>query len=469
MRILLIWVPFKLEEIYGRLENSAPILPPLELAYIASYLKSKGHTVSLVDAHALGLDLHHIEGIVKEFNPDLVGTTSNSPIFSFIYSVYSRALEMMRIVKQVAPQAKTFLSGYHPTMSPKEALNEDCIDYAIIGDGEIPVANLCEALKNGVELKNVEGIGFKEGDEIVINKRGPHVKDLDIFPMPAYDLLPMEKYRFASNSPRPMKGVSLRASRGCSFDCFFCPSPGFAGRALSTHSPEYVVNTMNHLHDRYGFDQFQMHDDNFGVNKQWLLRFCALLKENKIKFSWDCYERFDLLREDVLIAMKEAGCRMISLGVESGTEEILLKVKGLTKKKVEDGMKLLRDLGFKVRLFFMIGQPSKTTEDVKRTIQYAIKLNPDVFLATISIPYPGSDFHKDSEEAQYIPDFRNRLIPSYEATCDDPYFSKGQLNQMLKYAYRSFYLRPGYIFRQWKNLLNVDHLSHNLKGLIFLK
>jgi len=465
MKVLLIWVPFELKEIYGDLANSAPILPPLELAYMASYLISQGHEAALIDAHALKLSFKDIEGIIKKERPDLVGTTTNSPIFSFIYSVYSRALEIMRLVKKINPNIKTFLSGYHPTITPKEVLSNESVDYIIIGEGEITLLELCRALSNNKDLAEVAGIGFRKNGEIIINSVRPFIKNLDILPMPAYYLLPMDKYKFASDTPVPVKGIAIRANRGCAFNCYFCSAPGFWKRTVSTHSPEYIISTMNYLYKNYGYDRFQFHDDNFGINKEWVLKFCDLLLKNRYRFSWECYERFDLLEEEIVIMMKKAGCRLISLGVESSSDETLKKAKGLTKQKIEAKIVLLKKQKFKTRLFFMIGLPSKTKEDLRNIIRYAIRLDPDVFIATVSIPFPGSKFYDDMQKINCIPDFRNRLIAIYRAPCDFPGFTKEYLNKMVKQSYRRFYLRPGYIVRHFKDLCNIRNIQYYLKGL----
>jgi radical SAM superfamily enzyme YgiQ (UPF0313 family) len=468
MKVLLILPPFLLNEIYGGLSRSAPILPPLELAYIASYLASYGHKVSLIDAHALGLNFNDLKAIIEREDPDMVGMTTDSPIFSFIYSLYSRVLEAIRLVKSIRPAIKTCLIGYHPTILPQEVLAEDSVDYAIIGEPEITIKELCDCLEFGKNLKDICGLGFKVGQEQIINKPREMIANLDILPMPSYNLLPMDKYRFASDTPVPVKGVAIRASRGCAYNCYFCSAVGFWKNQVGTHSPEYVISMMNYLYEHYQFRRFQFHDDNFGINWEWIMRFCRRLLENRYKYEWECYSRFDLLDEQALMMMKKAGCRMISLGVEFGSDEILRKVKGLTKQKIEAGIALLRKTKLKSRLFFMIGPPAKTKEDIKDTVRYALRLDPDAFVATISIPFPGSRFYAEMKKIGSVPNFRDRLIPIYEAPFDILGFKKEYLDQMIRYAYRSFYLRPAYIIKHFSNICKIKNISYYLKGLYYV-
>lgn len=468
MKILLIFPPFKLNEIYGGLAKSAPILPPLELAYIASYLISCGHKVLLIDAHALDLNLNDIKVIIEREEPDMVGITTDSPIFSFIYSLYSRALEVIKLVKDTRPTINTCLIGYHPTILPGEVLSEEDVDYAIIGEPEITLKELCDCLEFGRDLKGVLGLGFKVGQEQMINRPREVLANLDILPMPSYNLLPMDKYRFASDTLVPVKGIAIRASRGCAYNCYFCSAVGFWKNKVGTHSPQYVISMMNYLHENYQFHKFQFHDDNFGINKEWVMQFCELLIGNQRKYEWECYSRFDLLEENVLMLMKKAGCRLISLGVEFGSDEILKKVKGLTKQKIEKGIFLFKKMQLKSRLFFMIGPPARTKKDIKDTIKYALELDPDVFVATISIPFPGSHFYEEMKKIGSVPNFKDRLIPIYEAPFDILGFKKEYLDQMIKYAYRSFYLRPTYIIKHLSSICKIRNIFYYLKGLYYV-
>jgi radical SAM superfamily enzyme YgiQ (UPF0313 family) len=468
MKVALICPPFKAHEIYTGLADSSPVLPPLELAYAASYLISKGYQVVLIDAPASDMTLEDISAVIRKEEPELVGIATNSPIFSFIYSLYSRALELAHVIKDINPEIKTLLTGYHPTILPEEALSEDVIDYIILGETEFALEELCLALKNNRCLHNVAGLGYKEGNDFIINKSRTPLIDLDILPMPSFDLLPMHKYRFASDTPVPVKGFSIRASRGCRYNCYFCSAPGFWKNHVGTHSPGYILSIMNYLYEKYKLNRFQFHDDNFGINNQWIEEFCRLLGSNKYNFEWECYSRFDLLNEEKLAIMKKAGCRLISLGVEFGSDEILRKIKGHSKVKIEQGMSLLRKFKIKTRLFFMIGPPSKTEEDIKNTIKYAVKLNPDVFVATISIPFPGSRFYDEMKDIGMAPNFKDRLIPIYESPGDTLGFKKEYLDRMIKYAYRSFYLRPNYILRHIAKIRNIKQLTYYLKGIRYV-
>jgi radical SAM superfamily enzyme YgiQ (UPF0313 family) len=468
MKILLIWGPLRPEEIYGSLTESAPVLPPLELAYIASFLRGKGNNVKLIDAQALELSLEAVQNIVREEKPDIVGATTNSPIFSLIYSVYSRSLEVLSTVKNVDPGIKTFLCGYFPTLSPIEVLSRSEVDYAVIRNAEETVAEICDALKSGTGMDDIRGLAHKKNGQIIINPERHFPADLDFLPIPAFDLLPMEKYRIASDNPVPIKGISIRATRGCGFGCYFCSAPGFWKGNICSHSPEYILKMMNYIHEKYGYTRFQFHDDNFGRDKKWIMRFCELLKQNRKDFVWDCYERFDLIDAEMLTAMRESGCVMISLGVEAGDERLIKKAKGISLSTVHQGMALLKNSGIKTRLFFMIGPPAETAADIKNSIKLAIRLDPDVFIATVSIPYPGSRFYEDMRSAGYSPDFMNKLIPIYEAPFDFPNFSRDFLNKMIKQAYRSFYLRPGYIFKHWRKIFNHTDFQYFLKGLDFI-
>lgn len=459
MRILLIYPPFKLEELYPGFGRSAPILPPLELAYIASSLLLKGHQVSIIDCPALCLNFENIKAIVRRESPDLVISVTNSPIYSFVFSVYPRTLELIKLIKSINPDIKTVLTGYFPTILPYETLSNRNVDFIIIGEPELTAGELCDALLNNEDLEGVAGIGFRKDDKIIINKERDFIENLDALPFPSYSMLPIDKYRFISDSPVPVKGISIRSSRGCPFNCYFCNSPAFWKRTIRSHSPEYVIFTMNYFYENYKIDRFQFHDDIFGFDRKWNLKFCDLLKKNKYRFRWDCYYHFSLLEEEILMAMKEAGCHLISLGVESASKRVLKEIKGVNKSQIEEGVRLLKRLKIKIRLFFLIGPPAETKEDIERTIKYALQLNPDVFAPTVSIPYPGSRFYEEMKKIGFIPNFNEFFS---ESPCNLPNFKKEYLNKMIKKSYRHFYLRPKYVIKQFTNINNI---KNNIKSI----
>jgi len=466
MKVLLIYPPFKQQEIYSDLYKSESILPPMGLAYIASYLIAQGHGVKLWDSVALSLNLKDIKDIIKVEKPDIVGATANSPI-------YYHALKLMQLIKEISPDTSTVLGGYHPTMFPRDVLSNCCVDYVVIGEGELTMAELCSTIEQKREQDSVLGLGFKRDGKIIINKARPFISDLDILPYPAYRLLPMEKYHVPTCFSKYSRQISIISSRGCPGNCYFCTSPGFWRRIVRFHSPEYIIGNINYGYENFGIKSFQFRDDNFTTSKQRVIDFCKLALKNKYKFEWDCYSRFDYFDEEMIRLMKEAGCYQISLGVETGSDRMLKKYKNLNKSTIVNQMRILKKIKIKTRLFFIIGPPAQSIDEIEETIDFAIHLNPDIFVATISVPYPGSRYYDDMYMKGFATDFSNQSARVYKSPCDLLNFKKQQLDELLRACYKRFYLRPSYVLNRAFSISSFTEFkrylinSYSLLKLVF--
>ena len=466
MKIFLVVPPFKLDQLYPGLGKIAPYFPPLELAYIASSLKMQGHDIKILDCPALELDFSELMDIVRNDEPDIAIIPTSSPIYSFVYSLYPPAKELIKLLKKTNPLTKTVLIGFISSVLSENVLLSSGADFVVRGESEITCIELCRAIQDKTKLEAIRGLGFREKGKIIINKERDFIEDLDELPPPAYSLLPLNKYRFISDTPVPVKGITLRASRGCAFNCYFCPSAGFWKQRIRSHSHKYVISTMNYLYENYNINRFQFHDDIFGVPKEWNIEFCTLLVKNKYRFKWDCYSHFRYLDEKVINAMKKAGCHLVSLGIECGSDKMLKEFKGITKHEIEEKLILLKKSKMKMRLFFLIGPPAESEAEIEETIKYAIKLNPDIFAPTIVLPFPGSRFFQDMQPLGFTPDFDTFFS---KKACDLPKFKKEDLERMIKKSYRQFYLRPAYIIRILPSLLkNIKNAFVYLYGLRYL-
>jgi len=440
MKILLIYPPFESKEVYSEFNKIDTVLPPLGLAYIASSLIQKGYDVQLIDSFALSLSLDDIKKIIVKEKPDLVGATANSPIYFY-------ALKLMRIVKEISPAIKTILGGNHPTFFPEDVLSNECIDYVAIREGEITCVELSYALEEGNDLNQVAGLGFKKDGRIVINKERPFIQDLDSLPYPAYHLLPLHKYKISAGFSKYPNQVSIISSRGCPSNCYFCTSSGFWKRIVRFNSPTYMIGNINYLCEEFNIKSFQFRDDNFTTSKERVISFCRLALTNRNKFEWSCYSRFDFFDEEMLDLMKASGCYQISLGVESGSDNKLQQIKEISKSTIEKQMCLLKKKRLRTVLFFLVGPPAESAIEINETLDFAKQLEPDIFVANISIPFPGSRYYSDMRKKGNLPDFEHQATSIYKSPCDLPPFTKSQLDELITECYRSFYFRASYILR----------------------
>ena len=461
MKILFIYPPYKKEEVFSYLADSAPVLPPLGLAYLAAYLRKHSHEVSIIDSPALDLD---IEAIVKDAifqKPQLIAITANSPL-------YSRVLALSQRLKEKLPDSKIVLGGYHPTFLAQEVLANRFIDFAIRGEGETTLLELCKALEGGGDFSSIKGLGFKHNGKVVLNQDREFIEDLDSLPFPAYDLLPLDSYYLGNNLGQRERTISLIVSRGCTGKCYFCTSPGFWKNIYRKHSPEYSISLMNYLHENFKKSRFQFRDDTFTLDKDWIMKLCKLLISNKQKYKWDCYSRFDAFDDEMLRAMKAAGCYQISLGVESANDEILGEVKGFAKEQVYQGMKLLKKYRFRTRLFFMVGPPAKSFKDIEDISDFAVELNPDILTVTSTIAYPGSRFYSSVTDQSRESKFAREIPKVYEGFCDFDQFNREYIKGEVKQIYKKFYLRPSYVIKRLFSVKSLAELSSLFSGSLSL-
>lgn len=439
MRVLLIWPPYKQREFYSLLAPAAPVLPPLGLAYIGAVLEKAGHVVKIIDAAASNLFGRHLVKNISDFSPDLIGITANSPSLS-------HALKTAHLSKSACPTVPVILGGYHPSFYPRELLSSTDVDYVAIGEGELTILELATLLElsdfypDPDTLRNIRGLGWKRERSVRINEKREHIQNLDDLPLPAYHLLPMDKYRLSWPGSGKGREISAIVSRGCPFFCDFCTSPGFWGRSCRTHSPDRVRDLLLMLRDEFGIKHVQFRDDTFTGPREWVLETSRLLASTGM--SWECYARFDTLDDELLRTMKDGGLTLLNLGVETANPESLKASKGMDPSLVEPGMEAIKKHGISARLFFMIGPPDDSPAAIRATTRRAVELDPAQVVATVTIPYPGSAFYSRLSKTQKIFNFAHSAPRIYQADIDLPGFTRKQLNFGVLEFYGRFYLRP---------------------------
>jgi len=399
------------------------VFQPIGLAYIAAFLEKNGYEVVILDAFAegwkkthdkdgkkyCGISYEDIAKKVKEISPDVAGIMSLS---AHAQSSYWTA----EAVKNADKNITVVVGGPHASVRPKDCLSSENIDFVVMGEGEHTFLELIKAIEKNATglLKSIDGIGFKENDEAVINKMREPIKNLDEIPFPARHLLPMEKYFEAGKSLQtsrvtPKRSTTVITSRGCPFNCIFCSVNLTMGRVWRARSPENVVAEVKQVINDYRIEEIMFEDDNMSFDKKRMEAICDLIINEKIKFSWYAPNglRADTLDETLLRKMKDAGCKEIYVAPESGDQEVVNKIvgKNLDLKKVEEIVAMCKKVGIDVGCFFVIGMPGETKENIKRTIEFARRLRSmgakscSFFVAS---PFYGTRLYSISREKRYL-------------------------------------------------------------------
>lgn len=386
----------KIALIHARVSNNN--VPPLGLVCIAGFLKKKGIEVRIWDPC-----LHDEDFIneIKIFNPDLVG-------ISLMTAQYSRAREIIYLLKKELPLAIYICGGSHVSALPGESLIGLNADIAVVGEGELTMEELCQRYIKGRDWQGVRGISYMQDGKIYHNKRRELIDDLDVIPFAGRELL-NDSLDWYLIPPGVIRGkfsfytTTMMTSRGCPYNCIFCASNVIFGRRFRRRSVENTIKEIIHLQKSYGIRGIWFLDDTFTFDRAWVEKFCETLKKEKLGITWSCQTRADALDVELLRQMKSAGCVQLEIGVESGSDKVL---KTLSKGAYVDDLKekfiQIKHLGFRVMANFMVGSPGEDIDDIMATYHLAKELNPDFTEFNVCMPYPGSRLYEMAKEKKWL-------------------------------------------------------------------
>lgn len=380
-------------------EGASDLMPPLPLIYIATPLK-KTFEIKIIDQR---VDKNWRDNLKKELLSDNVICAG---ISSMTGPQISGGIEAASIVKKFSNSVPVVWGGIHPSLLPYETIENKFVDFVVIGNGEETFSELVNILQNGGDKKSVKGIIYKEGDSVV------RTASREQFPIskisnPAYDLVDIERYKF-SPLGADTKGLPLLTSRGCPFRCSYCYNTEFSQRKWTALSPEQTILSISELMNRYDVRNIFLLDDNFFVDMKRARRICELLIENKINvriFNANCRaDTIARMDDDFLRLIKRAGFAQVFVGVESGSDEVLSKIKkDVTVEQVLTASRKLKEAGIVPFYSFMAGFPFETIEDIKKTLYLMNRLlqeNPEAFVYKLQFytPFPGTELFRLASE-----------------------------------------------------------------------
>lgn len=394
MKILLINPPIR--------EWAKPNVLPLGLGYIASALRSSGNEVEIMDINAYRWSPEEVEEQIKKADFDIAGIGG-------IVTVYKYVKWLTQIIKKYHAGKHILVGGSVGTSIPHVVLEKTGADVVCIGEGEVTVVELVEAIKNNRDLSGIDGIWFKgQGGKIHRNKNRKPIKDMDTISLPAWDLFPMDIYLKnpvgAPNRNKWIDGTSegntvlsmnLSGTRGCPYKCIYCYHD-FMGHGYRHRSPQNIITEMKALNEKYGVGYFHFIDDEFCMKKNFVYDFCRAVKsELNGRITWGCAGRVNLMTEDLIAAMVDAGCVLIAYGIESGSQRMLDAMKkGVSVEQAKEAIRLTKKYLGWADCSFMIGTPGESRETVMETVNFCkeLDLTPEVIFFTT--PYPGTELYK---------------------------------------------------------------------------
>jgi radical SAM superfamily enzyme YgiQ (UPF0313 family) len=361
--------------------------PPLGIGFIASYLREYGKSdIEILDMEVLKWNREKIKTELAKRKPEIVG------ISAFSYNRF-RGFEIAKIAKDLG--IFNVFGGPHTTFVDKETLEGfPFIDVIVRGEGEATMLELVEKVASDQPLDDVKGITFQKKGRIIRNPDREFIADINTIPQPAWDLFPMEKYKY----------YAVLGTRGCPYNCNFCASPRLWKRKLRIRRPEKVVDEIEYLLAYYGEKVVHIKDDTFTAKKDWLYEFCSEIEKRNLKFKWECLGRVNTVDEELLRRIHETGCELIEYGVETGNEKIMRSInKQITKDQVRTVVKLAKKTGLRVGTFFMLGHPEETEENLNETFDFALEIRPDMCSFNPADAFPGSLIFDIAKNSGYLP------------------------------------------------------------------
>ena len=392
--------------VYGDDPSVPPVVQPLGIAYLASYLEREGHAVEILDGRGMredtektpsstrfGLSDEEIVKKVGESNPDVVGISN-------MWTAYSG--DPHRIAKALKvhfPNKLIVFGGSHPSEFPELVLKDKNVDLVVMGEGEITFSEVLSHLKDNLPLDNIPGLAFRKGDQIIRTNARERMADLDSLPYPARHLLPMDRY-FKSSATHPFimrkPSTTMITSRGCPQKCIFCTVRAVWGRDWTGRSPASVVDEIEFLQKEYNIREVSILDDDLGRDIPRLAALCDEIIKRKIDIRWTTPNGVAhwLLNENLIDKMKTAGCYRLTFGIESGDKE----TRKFIKKQVplEQATRMIRHankIGMWTICTFIFGFPYETQENMRNSIRYAVDCETDMAVFYLLMPHPTSDVY----------------------------------------------------------------------------
>jgi radical SAM superfamily enzyme YgiQ (UPF0313 family) len=456
----------------GRRTRENMVWPQVSLAQMAALLHPE-YKVKVIDANAERMDWEKFTRLLDYYQPRYYLTQLTAPTLEN---------DMYGVFLARARGATTMAFGTHITPIPRETMRAyPALDFALVGEPDLTLRDLIDHLdgkidqrsdemnrifanhdpmyrpsvrEDGtVEFSGIKGIAWRKGSEIVLNMPRPFVQELDDFPMPMHELLPLQKYRMPL-----IKGpfTFIVTSRGCPAGCTYCIKHVSYQYSVRLRSPRLLVEEMKILKGM-GINNIHMYSDLFTVNREQVMELCELMIQENLNIRWMCNSRVDYVDEEMLQLMSRAGNWLISWGIESGNEQILKHArKGAYPDKARRALAWAKKAGIKNWGYFIIGLPGETEATIRQTIDFAKSLPLDIALFHVAAPYPGTPFFFEVvENGWFRPGTRWEQVDMDKGTVlDYPNLSAERLLYWQKRAFREWAFRPGPILTYLKMLLS---------------
>ena len=449
-RILLIYPPSPVLNREDRCQQPTkdliviPPLPPTDLMYLAAVAEKAGLEAKINDYSQNG----DYEADLKEFNPDYLVVNIATPTLE-------HDLDAVKKAKEICPNVVTIAKGAaFLTLADRIIKEHNELDFGILGEAE---NTLKEILEDKLKAE-ILGLYYKENDEVKFTGNRPFIEDLDSLPFPARHLVDNNIYRRPDNNKVQ---ATIKVSRGCPFHCFFCLATPVSGAKVRRRSPENIVAEIKECVEKYNIKNFLFWSDIFNIDKDWTMKLCQAIIDSGLKITWSANTRADTADLEMAEMMYKSGCRLVSIGVESGSQYMLEKMgKKITLNDVRRTVKVFKKAKIRIYNYFVIGLPWETEETVEETIKFAIELNSDFISFYTATPLPGSRFYDYALEHNLFDKETSFENAYYYPAVNTHNLSRERVFELHKSAIKRFYLRPLYILKMLSRIRSFAEIKN---------
>lgn len=470
IKILLSSAVISADEMFGQYSEGGGAYFPHGLLSIASLLLRDGYDVSICDPYVMKMGYDEFRRYLEKNKFDVIG------LGNCYTSQTDNYFTTAKICRETLPDAKICIGGAHPTIFPVETLKR-CgdIDFVINGEGEGPFLDLARSLENNEsDLSKIKGLIFRDKDAIRVNEPYPGIENADDIPIFPYHLLPVEKYVPPPSNYKKLPTYGMLVQRGCPYRCVYCDIR-IHGKKLRQMSVQRTIDEIKYLRDNYGMKGIIFHDSIFTIKKKWIMEFCQELVNQKIGVVWTCYTRADAVDEELCKIMKKAGCWSVAFGIETANQESLdLIKKNIKVDKIIKGINAVKSAGLEMIGSIILCLPGEDEAMVKNTIHFVKKMDLDVVVFFMPVPFPGTELYeickKEGGLVENI-DWRDykQWMDQKNPLYINPKLGKEKMLELYQYAFRSFYLSPKYIWKNLKRIKGIEDFRKYFKGFLSIK
>lgn len=418
-----------------------PPLPPTDLMYLASVAESIGFEAKIQD-YSQGGDY---EKDLKEFQPDFLVVNVATPTLK-------HDMDAIKVAKRLLPNITTIAKGATFLTLAERVLNDyPELDLVISGEAEQTLKEILQGVEKPL------GIYHRENGDVEFTGVRPFIENLDEIPFPARHLVDNSIYRRPDNNK--IQAV-IKVSRGCPFHCFFCLATPVSGAKVRRRSVKNIIAEIRECVEKYNIANFVFWSDIFNIDKKWTIDLCNAIMDSGLKITWSANTRADTADDEMARIMYKSGCRLVSIGVESGSQYMLEKMgKKITLDDVRRTVKTFKKAKIRIYNYFVIGLPWENEETVEDTIKFAIELDSDFISFYTATPLPGSRYYEYAKENNLFDKETSFENAYFYPAVNTHHLTRDRIFELHKSAIKRFYLRPLYILKMLSRIRSLAEVK----------